>query len=72
MGKEEIAGYVATGEPLDKAGAYAVQGLGGRFVSGVDGSLSNVIGLPLGELAELLEEAGCRVTLPPAGGREKS
>jgi septum formation protein len=72
MGKGEIAGYVATGEPLDKAGAYAVQGLGGRFVSRVSGSLSNVIGLPLEELAELLEEAGCRVTLPADVRREKS
>lgn len=55
----EIARYVDTGEPLDKAGSYAVQGLGGKFVSRVEGSLSNVIGLPLDELRELLADAGC-------------
>jgi septum formation protein len=43
----EIDAYVASGEPLDKAGAYAVQGLGGRFVESVDGSFSSVIGLPM-------------------------
>ena len=54
----EIRAYVATGEPLDKAGSYAVQGAGGRFVERVEGSLSNVIGLPLEETLALLEEAG--------------
>jgi len=43
----EIEAYVATGEPLDKAGAYAVQGLGGRFVESVEGSFSSVVGLPM-------------------------
>lgn len=55
---EEIAAYVATGEPLDKAGAYALQGRGALFVSSVDGSPSNVIGLPLHRLALLLRTAG--------------
>jgi septum formation protein len=54
----EIAWYVATGEPLDKAGAYAIQGAGGAFVLGVEGSVSNVVGLPLAETAELLRRAG--------------
>jgi septum formation protein len=54
----EIHAYVATGEPLDKAGSYAVQGAGGGFVERVEGSLSNVIGLPLDETLALLEEAG--------------
>ncbi len=54
----EIDWYVATGEPLDKAGAYAIQGAGGAFVLGVDGSVSNVVGLPLAETAELLCRAG--------------
>ena len=44
---DEIAWYVATGEPADKAGAYALQGIGGLFVDAVSGSSSNVIGLPL-------------------------
>jgi septum formation protein len=54
----QIDWYVATGEPLDKAGAYAIQGAGGAFVLGVGGSVSNVVGLPLAETAELLRRAG--------------
>ena len=54
----EIEAYVATGEPLDKAGAYAVQGLGGRLVAEVDGCLSNVIGLPMSTTRRLLERWG--------------
>ena len=53
-GEEDIAAYVATGEPLDKAGAYAVQGLGGRLVEQVDGCLTNVIGLPVETTRHLL------------------
>jgi septum formation protein len=55
---EEIRAYVATGEPLDKAGAYAAQGRGRRFVAEIAGSESNVIGLPLDETLDLLREAG--------------
>jgi septum formation protein len=54
----EIAAYVASGEPLDKAGAYAAQGEGRRFVARIDGSETNVIGLPLEESLALLREAG--------------
>ena len=53
-GDEAIAAYVATGEPLDKAGAYAVQGLGARLVAQVDGCLTNVIGLPVETTRQLL------------------
>jgi septum formation protein len=49
---------VATGEPLDKAGAYALQGEGGRFVEKVEGSETNVIGLPMHETLALLAELG--------------
>ncbi len=49
-----IEAYLATGEPLDKAGAYGIQGLGSALVSGVRGSLSNVIGLPIEQLTMLL------------------
>jgi len=50
-----IAWYVDTGEPLDKAGSYGLQGIGAALVRQVRGSVSNVIGLPLAELAELLD-----------------
>ncbi len=54
----EIAWYVSTGEPLDKAGAYGIQGRAGMFVERIEGSPSNVIGLPLAETVALLERAG--------------
>jgi septum formation protein len=58
LSDEEIAWYVATGEPRDKAGAYAIQGAAGAFVRSVRGSVSNVIGLPLAETLALLRAAG--------------
>ncbi|MBT2968294.1 MAG: septum formation inhibitor Maf [Candidatus Thiodiazotropha sp. (ex Ctena orbiculata)] len=54
----EILAYWATGEPADKAGGYAIQGLGARFVSMLHGSYSGVMGLPLFETAELLRRCG--------------
>lgn len=54
----EIEAYVVTGEPLDKAGAYAVQGLGGRLIAQVDGCFSNVVGLPVTTTRRLLERWG--------------
>jgi septum formation protein len=56
---DEIAAYCATGEPADKAGAYAIQGLGALFVRELHGSYSGVVGLPLLETAELLAAFGC-------------
>ena len=53
---EEIVWYVATGEPRDKAGAYAVQGLGARFIEGIEGSFTNVMGLPARAVYRLLRE----------------
>jgi septum formation protein len=55
--RDEIQAYVATGESLDKAGAYALQGGGRRFVTRVEGSESNVIGLPMDETRALLARA---------------
>jgi septum formation protein len=62
LSQAEIDWYVGTGEPLDKAGAYAVQGKGGFLVASLEGSPTNVIGLPLGETLQMLAQAG--VPLP--------
>jgi septum formation protein len=64
---EAIEWYLATGEPFDKAGAYAIQGAGGVFVEGVEGSVSNVVGLPLHIVARMLGIRGFR----DGGGRSK-
>ena len=61
LSADEIARYVATGEALDKAGAYAIQGRAGAFVSRLEGSYSGVMGLSLFETAELLAKAGIPV-----------
>jgi septum formation protein len=58
LSDEEIATYAASGEPLDKAGAYAIQGGAGRFVRSVTGSYSNVIGLPVDEVRRLFLDSG--------------
>jgi septum formation protein len=56
LSAEEIAWYVATGEPRGKAGAYAVQGLGARFIERIEGSFTNVMGLPARAVYRLLTE----------------
>ena len=57
----EIDAYVKSGEPLDKAGAYAIQGLGSVFVEKIDGDYYNVVGLPLSALTEALKEFGINI-----------
>lgn len=60
LSAQEIADYVASGEPLGKAGAYAIQGLAGRYIPRIEGCYFNVVGLPLARFYALLREMGCR------------
>lgn len=62
----EIEAYVRSGEPLDRAGAYAIQGGAAPFVARWDGDYDNVVGLPLGLVAELLRAEGIAPEAPPA------
>ncbi len=63
---EEIEAYVRTGEPLDKAGAYGIQGIGAMFITQIYGSYTNVVGLPLAEVVTLLMREGIAF---PLGGQ---
>jgi len=72
LSPEEIDWYAGTGEPMDKAGAYAVQGAGARFVESIEGSPSNVIGLPARAVYALLRKAGLlALALPGAAPRRE-
>lgn len=63
LSDSEIAAYIATGEPMDKAGAYGIQGIGGVFVAHLSGSFTGVMGLPVFETVDLLRRCGANV--PP-------
>ena len=70
LSPEEIAAYVSTGEPMDKAGAYGIQGLGALLVERLEGDYFNVMGLPLCRLGEMLAQFGVR-PLEAAGLRRE-
>jgi septum formation protein len=61
LDESEIAWYVSTREPFDKAGGYAVQGLASRFIERIDGSYANVVGLPISRVYDLLKALGCDI-----------
>lgn len=61
IGKREIKSYIASGEAFDKAGAYAIQGMAAAFIVEIMGSYSGIMGLPLFETVQLLEEAGIEI-----------
>jgi septum formation protein len=67
LSEAEIAGYIATGEPVDKAGAYAIQGRAARWIPRVEGCYFNVMGLPLALVSSLLEAGGIVAQLPSIG-----
>lgn len=61
LGEDEIRRYIATGEPMDKAGAYGAQGIASVFIERIDGDFFNVVGLPLCTLGRMLEKFGYRI-----------
>jgi septum formation protein len=67
LSDEEIRGYVASGEPMDKAGAYAVQGLASKFIERIDGCYCNVVGLPIALVYRRLGEMSGRAGIPILG-----
>jgi septum formation protein len=69
LNPDEISWYVASGEPMDKAGAYAIQGLGSRFVTRIEGSYSNVVGLPMAVVCQFLGATG--LDLPELHGKTR-
>lgn len=69
LSRETCEAYLATDEPWDKAGGYGIQGLGGALVRSIQGSYSNVVGLPLCETWQLLQAAGVATTLEAVSGQ---
>ncbi len=67
LSERDIVDYVASGEPMDKAGAYAIQGLAGRFIDGIDGCYFNVVGLPIALVWRRLREIAAGGQIPAPG-----
>lgn len=67
LSDDEIYAYIDTGEPMDKAGAYAIQGVGSLFVEGIEGDYFNVVGLPLFRLGRMLEQFGLKLIITTGG-----
>jgi septum formation protein len=65
LSNEEIDAYVITKEPMGKAGAYGIQGIGGCLISSISGSFSGIMGLPLYETSQLMHETGVQFSLKP-------
>lgn len=61
LSDDEITGYIATGEPMDKAGAYGAQGIGALFIERIEGDFFNVMGLPVCRLGEMLKKQGVKL-----------
>lgn len=61
LSEEDIEVYIGTGDPMDKAGAYGIQGRAAVFIEGIEGCYSNVVGLPLSELMDILKSFGVRL-----------
>ncbi|MBQ5973284.1 MAG: Maf family protein, partial [Oscillospiraceae bacterium] len=68
LGEDEIAAYVAGGEPMDKAGAYGIQGRAAAFVEEIRGDYYSVVGLPVCRLAEFLRELAPEAEIRPGRG----
>lgn len=61
LSEEDIDAYISTGDPMDKAGAYGIQGRAAAFIEGIEGCYSNVVGLPLSEMMDILKALGVRI-----------